>query len=317
MTTGARAGGTREWLRGQVLAVPTPFDARLEIDEAGLRVNIEAVIARGVRTGGGVLLVAGAAGEFPVLSPEERVRVMRISVDAAAGRVPVLSSVQHTDLRIGERLAAEAQDAGIAGLQVGVPYYYPATNDDFLRTVERIGAASSLPLMVYSTWWEGGLAIDGRLLRRLAELPHVEAVKWSAPTYDAFTEGIVAVRDRLVIIDNQAMHVWGHLLGTDGFVTHVGNFWPVHMAAIWSALERRDYPAARDLLLLFKPAWGAWAGRVMAETGGEAPFIKAAMSLAGLAAGGVRAPSVLPSDARIAELRDLFVRAGVPVAASA
>ena len=303
---------TRDWLRGPLLAVPTPFDADLEVDEGGLRANIEAVVRRGITTGRGVLLVAGAAGEFPTLTHEERVRVMRISVDAAAGRVPVMTSVQHTDLRQSLRLAAAAQDAGIAGLQVGVPYYYPATNDDFVRTTELVGTGSELPLMVYSTWWEGGLVIDGALLRRLADLPHVEAVKWSAPTYDAFTEGMTAIADRLVVIDNQAMHVWGHLLGTSGFVTHVGNFWPEHMLGIWEAIERGDHAAARDELLRFKPGWGAWAGRVAAETGGEAPFIKAAMTLAGLAAGAPRPPAVAPSELRMAELRTLFAAAGVP-----
>ena len=93
-----------------------------------------------------------------------------------------MTSIQHTDMREVIELAKAAEDAGIDGLQVGVPYYYPASADDLFRVVEAAGKASSLPLMIYSTWWEGGLDIDGALLLRLAELPHVEAVKWSAPT---------------------------------------------------------------------------------------------------------------------------------------
>ena len=126
-----------------------------------------------------------------------------------------------------------------------MPYYYPTSADDLLRLVELVGRETSLPLMIYSTWWEGGLTIDGALLRRLAELPHVEAVKWSAPSYDRFTEGLAAVADRLVVIDNQAMHVWGHVLGANGFVTHISNFWPEYVQ-IWRALERADAgPASR------------------------------------------------------------------------
>ena len=95
--------------------------------------------------------------------------------------------------------------------------------------------------MIYSTWWEGGLDIDGALLLRLADLPHVEAVKWSAPTADRFTEGLAAIADRLVVIDNQGLHVWGHILGTNGFVTHLSNFWPEYPLSIWRALEAHDY----------------------------------------------------------------------------
>ena len=95
--------------------------------------------------------------------------------------------------------------------------------------------------MIYSTWWEGGLDIDGALLLRLAELPNVEAVKWSAPTADRFTEGMAAIAEKLVVIDNQGLHVWGHILGGNGFVTHLSNFWPEYPLSIWRALEAHDY----------------------------------------------------------------------------
>ena len=171
--------------------------------------------------------------------------------------------------------------------------------------------------MVYATWWEGGITIDGALLRRLAELPNVEAVKWSAPSYDAFTEGLTAAADRLVFIDNQAMHVWGHLLGTSGFVTHVSGFWPEYALGIWRALEAGDYADGP------RPDRAVQAGverpgpaRVMGETGGEGPFIKAALEQVGMAAGPPRPPSVAPSAARYAELVELFATAGVPRAGS-
>ena len=134
---------TREWLRGAVVAVPTPFHDDFSLDLDALRANIEVMIERGVRTGDGVLLVAGAGGEFPTLTHEERVAVMRTSVEAAAGRVPTVTSIQHTDMREVLALAKAAEDVGIDGLQVGVPYYYPASQDDLFRVVESAGTAST------------------------------------------------------------------------------------------------------------------------------------------------------------------------------
>ena len=303
---------TREWLRGAVVAVPTPFHDDFSLDLDALRTNIEVMIERGVRTGDGVLLVAGAGGEFPTLTRDERVAVMRTSVEAAADRVPTVTSIQHTDMREVLALAKAAEDVGIDGLQVGVPYYYPASADDLFRVVESAGTASDLPLMVYSTWWEGGLDIDGALLLRLAELPNVDAVKWSAPTADRFTEGIAAIADRLVVIDNQGLHVWGHILGANGFVTHLSNFWPEYPLSIWRALEARDYESVPAILQRFKWSWSSWAGRVAAISGGEGAFIKAAMELAGLTVGPPRPPAIRPTPALMAELSDLFDRAGVP-----
>jgi 4-hydroxy-tetrahydrodipicolinate synthase len=303
---------TRSWLRGPVVAVPTPFTEDFTLDLGAHRANIELMVGRGVRRGDGVLLVAGAAGEFPALSREERVAAMRASVEAAAGRAPTVTSIQHTDTREIVALARAAQDSGIDGLQLGAPYYYNATADDLVRLVELVGRETSLPLMIYSTWWEGGLVIDGPLLLRLAELPGVEAVKWSAPSYDRFTEGLAAVAERLVVIDNQAMHVWGHVLGANGFVTHISNFWPEYPLEIWRALESRDYQAVPAILGRFKWAWSDWAGRVAGTSGGEGPFIKAAMELAGLQAGPPRPPAVRPTSEQVAELDRLFERAGVP-----
>jgi len=303
---------TREWLRGAVVAVPTPFHDDFSLDLDALRTNIEIMVERGVRTGDGVILVAGAGGEFPTLTHEERVAVMRASVEAAAGRVPTVTSIQHTDMREVVRLAAAAEDAGIDGLQVGVPYYYPASPDDLFRVVEQAGTGSSLPLMIYSTWWEGGLDIDGKLLLRLADLPHVEAVKWSAPTADRFTEGLAAIADRLVVIDNQGLHVWGHVLGATGFVTHISNFWPEYPLSLWRALEAHDHEAVPAILARFKWAWSRWASKVARTSGGEGPYIKAAMDLAGLRGGPPRPPAVRPTPALMAELEELFARADLP-----
>jgi dihydrodipicolinate synthase/N-acetylneuraminate lyase len=128
---------------------------------------------------------------------------------------------------------------------------------------------------------------------------------------------VAAVADRLAVIDNQAMHVWGHVLGTSGFVTHVSNFWPEYILELWRTLERKDYDAVPALLGRFKWAWSRWAGAVQAETGGEGPFIKAAMDAAGLVGRIPRPPAVLPSPALLAELQTLFAEAGVPVRAPA
>ena len=305
---------TRDWLCGAVVAVATPFHEDFSLDLEGLAANIEAMVGRGIRTGDGVLLVGGAAGEFPTLSIEERRAVMDASVKAAAGRVPVMTSIQHTDLRKVVDLVKYAGDHGIAGVQLGATYYYPATEDDFLRLTDEVSKATRIPLMAYSTWWEGGHVMTPDHLRRLAEIEHLEAVKWSAPTHDQFTAGAAAVADRLVLIDNMGVHVWGHLLGVRGFVTHVGNFWPEYAVDLWRDLERGDYPAATRRLASFKWAWSEMAGRIAADSGGEGPFIKAALEVVGLHAGPPRPPSARATGAQMADLRALFAGVGVPAA---
>ena len=281
---------TRQWLRGPVVAVATPFNEDLSLDLGGAAANIDALVERGVRTGDGVLLVA-----------------------AAAGRVPVMASVQHTDVREIVDLLRFCADEGVAGVQLGPAYYYPATEDDLLRLIDLADRATSIPLMVYSTWWDGGVVLTPPILRRLAAFEHVDAVKWSAPDSAGFAAGISAIADRLVVVDNHAIHVWGYLLGSRAFVTHVGNFWPEWAVGLWHDLEAGDYAAATRSLVEFKEPWSEWAHRVAAISGGEGPFIKVALELGGLSGGPPRPPSARITGPLFDELRTLFEAKGVPM----
>ena len=305
---------TRRWLRGAVVATATPFNEDYSLDLPGLEANVRTMVERGIRTGDGVLLVAAAAGEFPVLSIDERRQVMRASVRAAAGRVPVMASVQHTDVREVLTLLRIAADEGVAGVQLGPTYYYAATEDDLFRLIDAADRATTIPIMAYATWWDGGVTMTPAILRRLAEFEHVDAVKWSAPDTGTFAAGITSIVDRLVVVDNSGLQVWGHALGMRAFVTHVANFWPEYMVEMWHELEAHEYEAVTARLLAFKHRWSAWVGRTAELSGGEGHFIKAALELVGMAAGPTRLPSARITGPLIDDLRTLFEETGVPMA---
>ncbi len=305
-----------EWLRGPMVAVATPFTEEYALDLDALQSNIRVMIERGVRTGQGTLLVGGAGGEHPVLNLDERKAVMSAAVGAADGEVPVLTSIQHTDWRVVVELAQHAEAAGVQGGQLGPTYYYEATEGDARRLFEIVGRESSLPLMIYHTWWDG-LHMSPGLLRELADMPTVRALKWSSPDQKAYRDGLLALSKDLAVIDNSGQQILSHLLGATGFITHLSGFWPEYPLEIWRLLEKRDYQGARDRLADFKWPWVEWRAKVAAETGGEGPFIKAAMEAVGLRVGPPRPPSVRPPEHLLAELRTLLEEAGVPQAGAA
>ena len=163
--------------------------------------------------------------------------------------------------------------------------------------------------MIYHTWWEGlNMSLD--LLQRLAEIESVRSLKWSAPDAEHYRQTLVALADSLVIIDNSGQQVLSHLLGARGFITHLSGFWPEYPLEIWRLLEQRDYVAAKDKLSAFKWKWNQWRSKVIDVTGGEGPFIKAAMEAVGLQTGPPRPPSVRPPKHLLDELRVLLDSAG-------
>ena len=123
----------RERLYGCYVTIPTMFndDDEMSVNLDGIRQHVEFLIDGGIRTGTGVLLACGAAGDFSSMSFDERVTVAGVVVDQAAGRVPVILGAQTTSTRELIALARAAEDVGAEYIQVSPPYYFAHTEGDF------------------------------------------------------------------------------------------------------------------------------------------------------------------------------------------
>ena len=294
-----------------MVAVATPFNEDYSLDLDALQTNIRYMVENGVHTGQGSLLVGGAGGEHPTMNLDERKAVMTAAMEAANGEAPVLTSVQHTDYRVIIELANHAHETGLGGVQVGPTYYYEPTEGDAYRLFELVSNESDASIMIYHTWWEG-LTMSMSLLSDLADIETVRALKWSSPNEAHYRQGLSALADRLVCIDNSGQQIFSHIMGARGFITHLSGFWPEYPAEIWNLLEQREYEAARQRLADFKWRWSEWRAKVAAMTGGEGPFIKAAMEAVGLKAGPPRPPSVRASQLLRDELEVFLTECGVP-----
>ncbi len=301
----------RQWLCGPMVAVATPFKEDYSLDLDSLQTNIRYMIDNGVTTGRGTLLVGGAGGEHPTMNVDERKALMTCAVEAAQGQAPVLTSIQHTDFRVIVELANHACDAGLQGAQLGPTYYYEPTEGDALRIFELVSKESDISLMIYHTWWEG-LTMSLGLLKELADLETVRALKWSSPNDAHYRDGLLALADKLSVIDNSGQQILSHILGARGFITHLSGFWPEYPSEIFELLEQQEYAAAKQRLADFKWKWSDWRAKVCAITGGEGPFIKAAMEAVGLSVGPPRPPSVRPPAHLMVELEELLDSCGVP-----
>ena len=301
----------KELFRGPMVSVATPFTPGFDLDLDALRRNIGFMLDRGMATGKGVLLVAAAGGEFPMLTMEERKEVIRASVEAAAGRIPVAASVQFDGTRQVIELARYAHRVGASLGQLSAPSYYPPPVQDICELFEAVSEETELPIMIYNNWWTTpDMNVD--TVDRLARLRGVVALKWSSSSMSEYTAGLYRFADRLAIIDNLGMEVWSHLLGAVGFITHQSNFWPEYPLSVWELLERKDYDAVVAQLARFSWPWHEWTRQVGRETEGEGPFIKAAMAEVGLPAGPPRPPARPVSQCLRQELRTLFSDSGVP-----
>ena len=301
----------RDWLRGPMIPMATPFTEDFQLDLEAFSYNVNFTIEHGVKTGNGALLVGGAAGEHPLLNIEERKTIMTTAVEAANNRVPILTSVQHTDPRIVIELAKHAAKVGLQAVQVSPLYYYPATDQDVLRLFKQVSEQIDISIMVYNTWWLG-FHMNSDLLNQLAQIEIVRALKWAAPDQESFRGIISSFHKELVIYDNTDQLSWSHALGAQGFIGHLGTCWPEYPLRTWELLEKRDYDGVEDHLDSYKVPWRRWVEKVQVLTAGEGPLVKAPMQIAGLPAGPPRPPAIRPPYHLIRELEDIMKHAGVP-----
>lgn len=303
----------KQTLRGPMIPVITYLNNDLKVDVAGIKAEINYLIEHGIVTGQGVLLAAGAGGDFSMLDLAERKTVARTIVEAAAGRAPVLVGAQDTNVSVIIELARYAEEIGAYGIQFSTPYYYVPSDDDALAIYQAVHQATmKIAIMVYNTFWHY-YDMPFAVLDRLCELERIVALKWARPDNGVpYMQGVARYADRLAVVDNAGMWVMNHMLGGTGMITHLATIWPEHDLAVWRLLEGRQYSAAQQQIMAVNWPWAEFRGKMAGRTSGESPPVKAALELVGRQGGPSRLPSRLLTAAERAELRELLSQIGVP-----
>jgi len=303
----------RKRLRGPFVPMITPFKPSLELDLESFRENVRFLLNKGVRTGKGVLMAAVAAGEFPTMTMEERKAVAKALVEEAKGRVPLVIAAQHTDPRQVIELCRHAEDLGIDAVQMAPTYYDPGqTDEDVLRFYRLVAKSTGVGFMIYNTYWHG-YNLRVRIMPKLLEIKNVVCMKWCAPTEWQYREMLRFYGDRLAFMDNMNVHVWSHMHGATGFLSHVGNFWPEHELLVWQLLEEKRYEEANAELLKINYPFYDFIHEMSASTViVDANVTKAAVELVGLPAGPVRPPARDLTAEEKRKLRSILEKAGVP-----
>jgi len=159
---------------------PTPFHADGRVDEDGMRRVIDCMIDQGVDA---ICILANYSEQF-LLSDEERTQLMRVSLEHAGGRVPVIVTTSHFSTEIATARAKAAQSMGASMIMMMPPYHgsglFPAPQGIF-EHFEAVNGAISIPVMVQDAPLSGvTMSVD--LLTRLAmELENISYFKIECP----------------------------------------------------------------------------------------------------------------------------------------
>src|ERR1700733_799752 len=154
-------------------ALVTPFTGSGSLDEAAVRRLGRRQIDGGVH----FLVPVGTTGESPTLTLAERLRIVEILADEAAGHVPILAGAGGYDTREVIDVAAEMKKAGADGLLSVTPYYNRPTQEGLFQHYRAIAETTTLPIILYNVPGRTGCNIEPATLVRLSSLPNIVGVK--------------------------------------------------------------------------------------------------------------------------------------------
>jgi 4-hydroxy-tetrahydrodipicolinate synthase len=164
----------KEWsaatMKGLWTSPMIPFTADCQLDEAGMRHNVEHMIR--TQVGG----VGFGFSEPWVCSIAERKRLMEISIDAVNNRVPAY--LHATDHSVEEtiNLVRHAQAVGADAVMIWPPYEWAKSQQMVIDYFEYVASKVDIAIIVYNTY-HSGIALTPETLAHLAKIPNVCAIK--------------------------------------------------------------------------------------------------------------------------------------------
>jgi len=193
-------GKTKE-LSGAVPIIPIPFDAHENIDEQELRRLVEFAAEKGFS---GICLPAYGS-EFYKLSDEERILVVKVAVQQAAGRLLVVAQSNHGSSRVALRTALKHIENGAHVISVAVPRTFALNDDDLLRFLEPILNGANVPSLVQD-YYPAGTTIGPNFVARLsAECPGFRYLKLEEPLLATKLVAIrEAVKEKVQVLEGMA-----------------------------------------------------------------------------------------------------------------
>jgi 4-hydroxy-tetrahydrodipicolinate synthase len=232
-------------LSGVLIALATPANRDGAVDEGAIGRLVDHVIAGAVH---GVLAL-GSTGETASLDEPARRKVLAATVEATAGRVPVLCGVAQPQLSSAVAEVKAARELGADAVLLAPPFYYPTSQASLKEFYSLVAGASALPVMLYNIPQFTKVVAEPATVAALAREGAIQGIKDSSRDFEYFEGVCLATRDMpafRLFTGSDSMLLASLAMGGCGTICGAGNIAPAWVVSIYDAFQRGDMAAARD-----------------------------------------------------------------------
>ncbi|CAM3371880.1 4-hydroxy-tetrahydrodipicolinate synthase [Rhodothermus bifroesti] len=236
---------TQPLFRGTAPALVTPFTTDGKVDEAALLRLIDRQIEGGVDA----LVVLGTTGENATIWPDERRRIVDLTLEHVNGRVPVIIGTGNNSTSESLVFSREAARSGANGLLIVGPYYNKPPQAGFRAHVAAIAEAVDTPIILYNVPGRTGFNMTAETVLRLAEeIPTVVGIKEASGNLAQISDILAHRPPKLAVYaGDDEMTLPLLALGADGVISVVCNALPERFSALVRAGLKGDFEQARRI----------------------------------------------------------------------
>ncbi len=277
--------------KGSIVALITPMRTDGAVDEDALAALVDWHVAEGTSA----IVPVGTTGESPTLTHDEHNRVVSVTVEAAAGRVPVIAGAGSNSTEEAVALAQHARRTGAAACLVVTPYYNKPTQEGLFLHFRAVAERGGLPVIIYNIPSRSVVDMSVATMARLAALPNIVGVKDSTQNLLRPLQTRRACGDGFVQLSGEDGTALAFLAtGGAGCISVTANVAPrlcAAMHAAWAdgrvaeamAIQQRLLPLHDALFCETSPAPVKYASSVLGRSGAACRLPIAPLSPAGRA----------------------------------
>ena len=280
-------------LQGIYCAMVTPTDADGRVD----RDSVKRLVAYLIDAGTSGLVPVGGTGEYTALSPRERRAMVEATVEAAAGRVPVVAGVLSPGYAEAVAAGRDFAACGADALLLITPFYATPTQAGVRDYYKAYVGAVDLPLLLYEIPARTGVALDPETIAGMVDDGTIVGMKACNTNLSQFIRVMAAVGGRMAVLGGEEPYFATHVaMGASGGILASANLVPRLWQEIYRLAASGDLRGALVKQAELEPLLQA----IFCETN-PGP-LKCAMTMAGYAVGEAMLPLSTPRAESLARL---------------
>lgn len=285
-----------ELFTGSGVALVTPFDENGDVNYSRLREILEFHVINHTDA----IIVTGTTGEGSTLSDEEKISVIEFTVDIINNRIPVIAGTGSNDTRHAVEFSKKVEKLGVDGLLVVTPYYNKGNENGIYEHYKAIAEGVKIPVILYNVPSRTGVNLSIPLLKRLAQIENITALKEASGNISYVAEVAREVPELDIYSGNDDMVVPVLSLGGKGVISVSANIIPDISHDMTVSFLKGDVKKARELQLKYNDLVNA----LFLETN-PVP-VKEAMNFLGYEVGNCRLPLGAMNESNRVRLTDIL-----------